>query len=183
MARSKKTRNIAIGGGILGSLVALMIGFWPSDAKADDVPKPVPDDETKLKPPYPLPRPYAESSTTCFRSGEPYNLAILETPQQASALMHYLGYPISVEELLKSDAMARTPIWTDSQNYQPKVSEKLKVFQGHARTLNLPGHAGATTASLDGVWGECTAVSTGHAAELQEDGKWPYKAIPRSANA
>lgn len=182
MARSKKARNWAIGGGLVGTLIAGIIALWPKDSDAKPTPTPEPTPDDKERPPYGLPRPYAPSETVCFRSGEPYNLAIMETPEQTSALLHWLGFPIGVVELLQSDAKAKTPVWDASQGYTPAVSQRLKSLQAAARSLNLPGHAGASVAALDGVWGECTAVSAGEAAQLQEDGKWPYPPIPRGAN-
>ncbi len=185
MARSKKARNWAIGGGLLGTIVAGLIAFWPRKADAADVDDgggelPDVEDEDATKPPYPLPRPYAPSETKCFRSGEFYNLAILETPEQVSDVLYYLGFPIGPVELMQADAVASTPIWVASEGYTPATSQRLKSFQAAARSLNLPGHKNAPASAVDGVYGECTAVSIGHAAALQEEGKWPYKPTARS---
>ena len=182
MARSTKARNIAIGGGLLGTLVAGLIAFWPKDSEAKPSPTPDDKDDKTIEPPYPMPRPYTASATVCFRSGEPYNIAIMETPEQTSDLLYWLGFPVGVAELLASDAKAQTPVWSVSEGHTPKTSLGLKGFQATARSLSLPGHTGASVAAVDGVFGECTAVSLGEAAILQEAGSWPYKPIPRGAN-
>lgn len=123
-------------------------------------------------PPYPLPRPYAASATKCFRSGERYNAAILGTPEDVVAVLNWLGIPIGKVELLQADAMAKTPLWEQSKGYAPKASQRLKIAQAYWRSLGTPGHKGAPASSVDGVWGECSAVSTDASAQLAEDGRW-----------
>lgn len=174
-------RNLAIGGGVAGTAVGLLIAFWPRSSDAKDAPQPKPDG--KPAPPYPLPRPYRASKQPCYRTGEPYNAAIVETPEQASALLYWLGFPVGVVELLQADALQKTPIWSASSGYTPKASTKLKSFQAAARSLNLPGHVKVGVSAIDGVWGECTALSLDAAAAMQEAGTWPYKPVTAELRA
>lgn len=156
-----------MGYGFLLLLLAVMGGGKPGPQ-----PTPGPSPKPGPVPPYPLPRPYAPSSTTCFRTGQRYNAAILGTPEQAVAVLNYLGVPIGKVELLQADAAAKTPIWQESKGYAGAPSQKLKILQAVFRSLKLPAHANAPASSVDGIWGECSAVDTGIAAGMAETGAW-----------
>lgn len=171
MKRSTKTA-LAAGGG-LTALLALLL--WPRKSKADDADFDEADDDNGGAV-------YVESQTNCFRDGQPYNAAQLGSPEQVVSALRKLGTPIGLVELMMSDSIATTPIWTASADYKPsrKIrgrSDKLKSFQATARSLNLEGHEGASVAAIDGVWGECTARSVTDALRLQERGDWPYQPI------
>lgn len=132
--------------------------------------KRVPNDNTR---PYPLPRPYAASATVCYRTKEPYNAAILGTPEQVVALLNWLGVKIGRTELLQADAAATTPVFAESAGYAAVPSVKLKMVQAVGRSIGLRGYKNAPAKSVDGIWGECTALVSEDLATLKEQGKMP----------
>lgn len=121
---------------------------------------------------------YEASATVCFRDGQPYNQLQWPDPAAVVAGLQRLGFPIGLVELLQSDAAApRSPMWVASGGYQPATSDKLRQFQAMARSMNLPGYAGAPARSVDGVIGECTLRSMSAALELVDAGSWPIEPV------
>ena len=185
------TRNEKVAAGVVAGVIAAVAGalafLFPWDAKADGKAKKAgldekkPDDKKsgdgftvigKRVRPYPLPRPYAPSATVCYRTKQPFNRAILGTPEQVVAVLKWLGVTITLDELLASDALAKSPLWPKrSKKKAPRRSPKLQAIQAVGRSMGLRGHAGAPPSAVDGIWGECTALTVEDLAELAEQGK------------
>lgn len=124
--------------------------------------------EAEIAPPYPLPRPWEASSTSCYKTKEPFNAAIAGEPVQAVALLNWLGLDIGLTELLMSDAVAATPVWPQSRDYTPQPSEKIQRLQSFGKSLKM------YPAKVDGVIGECTlAMATNRMAPMKEEGDLP----------
>ena len=117
---------------------------------------------------------FEPSETVCFRDDQPFNAALFPDPAAVSSALIDLGFPVTITELYKSDAVAQTPLWQGSDGYAPERSDTLKEFQAVARSMGLPGYQGAGPNSVDGVIGECTLRSMAAALDLKQQQQWPY---------
>ena len=120
------------------------------------------------------PVPFVASSTVCHRTGQPYNAAQLGTPRKYLNALRKLGVGITMAQLRAADAAApASPLWAVRPGTVPLPNAELEKFQALARSKELAGHVGAPASSVDGIPGECTAISISDALALQVLGEWP----------
>jgi len=126
-------------------------------------------------PPPPTPKynptsPYASSVSVCYTNNEPYNALLFDQPAGVVDVYQRIagiktddtitpppGYSfgdLDVVEVLKSDGMAKTPVFKETidggYDQDAAISQVLKSFQAKALA------DGVYEAKVDGVIGECT---------------------------
>lgn len=126
-------------------------------------------------PPPPTPKynptsPYAPSASVCYTNNEPYNALLFDQPAGVVDVYQRIagiktddtitppsGYnfgDLDVVEVLKSDGMAKTPVFKETidggYDQDAAISQVLKSFQAKALA------DGVYEAKVDGIIGECT---------------------------